>query len=895
MKNTKIQFIAVFLISIATIAYEIAVMRSFAIGSWSNFGSMIISIALLGIGLAGTLLTFIHNRVKKNPEAWLAWAAFFFLPSMVLAHIVSQYIPFNPLFIVTDFKQFIWIGMYYLLYSIPFFFGALFIGVAFIVLSGQIHKLYFWNMLGSGLGGFFILVSMYFLPTNFLLIPIMFLTLIGILLCFQSLSPDNSNFFVKNHFIFNIGSFVICFMAIIFLGKIQVSDYKPISYAQNFPDAQLVYNSYGPTGEMHVYDSSYFHFAPGLSDNAAFNLTKIPQKAFMGLYMDGEGPIGVMRYLDKEEEQYIDYLPMTAPYLLLDKPRVLVAYAGGGTSLFTALHHQASFIRVVEPNYKIIDLLKNEPLFKRFNNNLLTKPQLAITTNEPRSYCAATREAFDLVEISLIDGIGLSQTGGYPVTENYTYTTEAINDYLSCLSDKGMLSITVWNRLDPPRNVPKLLTTAVSALKNLKIAKPENQIYMFQLMLSTATLLIKKSPFTAQEIAGLNDFCDMMSFEVCHYPGMEERPLDFNSILKQYRNQFVLEKELPSTNHTPDKLAKGLIDSISAPHGLDNPLLAGEATLSAEDQNLDQISDRKPLNSRNNILPAGDLYHFVLRWLCSGKEDQLYKDYIFDIRPARDDRPYYTGYLKPEKLTAFLPKINSISEEWGYIMLLCTLIQSLFFGLLIILLPMFSCWRELFKGRKGTGGVILYYACLGLGYMLIEIFLIQKFVYFLADPIISVSSVITTMLVASGLGSVTAGHLTGSRYKINHKLLIRIAAGVIALCIMVYIFLIPSWLQLGLGLPFLAKIGLTILFIFPIAFFLGMPFPLGLSNLTNSRPSLLPWAWGMNGALSVTGSVIARLFSIANGFTFVLIFAVILYGLAALVFAANTRKMEQPG
>jgi hypothetical protein len=285
------------------------------------------------------------------------------------------------------------------------------------------------------------------------------------------------------------------------------------------------------------------------------------------------------------------------------------------------------------------------------------------------------------------------------------------------------------------------------------------------------------------------------------------------------------------------------------------------------------------------MLPAGDLYRFTLDWLCSGKAAQLYKDYVFDIRPASDDRPYYTGYLKPEKLPSFLPRLNAVAEEWGYIMLIGTLLQSVLCGLLIILLPLGGCWREIFKGQKGTSGVILYYACLGLGYMLVEIFLIQKFVYFLADPIISTSCVITTMLVASGLGSLAAG-----KFKLQPTLLVRLAVLIIGLCILGYIFIVPGILHSWLGLPLLFKIFLSILFIFPLAFFLGFPFPLGLSNLTISKPHLLPWAWGMNGALSVTGSVLARLFSIQYGFMFVLLLAIGLYALAGLTFKANTHQ-----
>jgi hypothetical protein len=94
-------------------------------------------------------------------------------------------------------------------------------------------------------------------------------------------------------------------------------------------------------------------------------------------------------------------------------------------------------------------------------------------------------------------------------------------------------------------------------------------------------------------------------------------------------------------------------------------------------------------------------------------------------------------------------------------------------------------------------------------------------------------------------------------------------------------------LSLFLGFPFMVKVILAVLFIAPSAFFLGMPFPSGLSSLSVSREGLIPWAWGMNGAFSVTGAVIARLLSVSFGFLPVLLCALGLYVLAGILFPSN--------
>jgi hypothetical protein len=241
--------------------------------------------------------------------------------------------------------------------------------------------------------------------------------------------------------------------------------------------------------------------------------------------------------------------------------------------------------------------------------------------------------------------------------------------------------------------------------------------------------------------------------------------------------------------------------------------------------------------------------------------------------------------MKPNTIPMFMDQLGEVSEEWGYLLLLGTLAQSILFGIIIIIIPMTGRWRELFKGRKGTGGVIAYYACLGLAYMLVEIFLMQKLVFFIENPIFATSIVIMTLLVISGLGSVFS-----NRFANKPAFGVKIAAIGITASLVFYMFGLTPCLRLMLGLPFFVKVLLSIVFIAPAGFFMGIPFPTGLSTLSANRERLLPWAWGMNGALSVTGTVFARLLSISTGFFWVLLCAIVLYIIAALIFKSNEMR-----
>ena len=114
--------------------------------------------------------------------------------------------------------------------------------------------------------------------------------------------------------------------------KLAVSDYKGVSYVRKFPDNKRTYERTSPFGYLEVYSSSYLHFAPGLSDNAAFNLPKMPSNAYLGLYIDSEGPSGIIKDLPADETAYFKYLPMYYPYLLKKDPTTFVVQFGGGIS-----------------------------------------------------------------------------------------------------------------------------------------------------------------------------------------------------------------------------------------------------------------------------------------------------------------------------------------------------------------------------------------------------------------------------------------------------------------------------------------------------------------------------------------------------------------------------------
>jgi len=828
----KTQLAALFFISAAGIAFELYVMRIFSVGSWSNFGSLVISTALLGIGLAGIILTFVEESIRKRPEMYLSILSIALPLFMAASVILAQMVPFNPIFLASDSRQLWFIGAYYIIYGFPFFIIAAYVGISFVALRDKIQGVYFWNMLGSGLGGLFVVLFMFFLPPQYLLLPILALTILAALLtcCRQSGKWVFPLPYVISLSLTTILSIVLTF----FWGNIRISDYKDISYVRRYADSSLVHHSYGPAGEFHVYASRYFHFAPGLSDNAVLKIENLPAQLYWGLFIDGSGPIGIMGNLREEEKIYMDFLPMAAPYTMISEPDVLLVNLCGGINAQVALYNGARSIDIVEPSTEMIRLLKNDTTVSRFTGKLLDTDLINVIRGEGRSYCANNEGSYDLIEISLVDSVGLTDSGGYTVHEDFKYTVEAFKEYFSGLKEGGVLSVTVWDRLNPPRNVPRLLNTIIQAMKESGFEEPEKSLYSFGLLRSTSTILVKKGQFTARDLNDLNTFVKNCSFELFYAPGAELPLRDIDILLASYRYQF-------------------------------------------EDSSANSVE----------TFTNADMYRTVIPRFFAGEAGKIEADYIFDIRPILDSRPYYTGFLKMGELPVYLDQLRDISEEWGYLLLFAMLIQACLFGLIVILIPIIGRRKTLFKKRRGTVGVIFYYAGLGLGYMLIEIYLIQRLAVFLSNPTYSTSIVITVMLVSSALGNITSSLL--KRFRL---FVVPIACALIGGGLLFYIFGLDSFLALFHSSSMMTRFLVSALVIAPPAFFMGIPYPNGLDSLQETKPHLLPWAWGMNGGLSLVGSALARLLSVASGFPVLLQLGIAVYLMVGALFPINYRLTQ---
>jgi hypothetical protein len=853
-------YLSIGLVAGSVIALQICIMRIFAVGNWVHFGSLVVSLALLGFGLTSAVMCAGKDWFERHWRGVAAFALLAFGPLMVAANLIAQQIPFNAIFLISDPDQKWLLGANFLLYFTPFLAGALFIGTVLLRSRRAFARVYFADLAGSGLCGLSVLGAMYVLPPENLIAAPLALWAIGALLWFVSQSDRRSMILLAASAVIAFGGH---FLLPDWLGipKLATSDYKGVAYARKFPDMARVYHDVSPFGDLELYSSSYLHFAPGLSDNAAFNLPEMPANAYWGLYIDGDGPIGVMRKLPEEQTAYFRFLPMHYPYVLKSNADTFVAQFAGGISTVVALRSGAKSVTVAEANPEIRHAFLDHPALRDFTGDLLRDPKVKVVDFDGRLYLAATQQRYDVIDLSLADSAGLSNPGGFAIVEKYGYTEEAMRTYMRALKDGGILSVTLWNKEDPPKSVLRLYATMVAAARQADTTNPENAFYAVSTYLSTTTVLYKRGGFTPAEITRLRETTHGLSFDELYYPGMDFDGGGTDALLTEY-HATIFGAGTPNADPT-------------AP--------ADPSADDAADPTLDNLpSDSAGADAAPQVLPAIAMGRLAWHSLIFGGFEDVAQRYVFDIHPLTNDRPYFAAYEKAGDLLKITDRLELFQDDWGYLLLWATLGVAGAVSLVLIALPVLLGWRSIFSHNPGKLGTIVYFACLGLGYIMVEVGLIAKFIEALGNVTVSAAVLITGMLIFSGLGS-----FASERFLDRSRRVMPVIFVAIGLLLIGYGTLIDPVLDWIGGLNYGARLLLSILLLAPPTFLMGFPMPTAMTTLGRlGKDHMFLWAWGINGCFSVIGAALVPIVATTFGLSVVLAISGAAYLLALPSFFA---------
>jgi hypothetical protein len=284
-------------------------------------------------------------------------------------------------------------------------------------------------------------------------------------------------------------------------------------------------------------------------------------------------------------------------------------------------------------------------------------------------------------------------------------------------------------------------------------------------------------------------------------------------------------------------------------------------------------------------LPNAGIKNEFTELLTTGDPARFEKDYQFNITPVSDNQPCLLYTVQPRDLLAFFTGASHDAADYKVNVAVPMLFESLFVSIMavvvILTLPPLVLGTRLPR-EKNVLVFLLYFLFIGAGYILIEVALIQKFVLFLGHPIYALTVVIFSLLVSSGLGSYfSRDWIRGEDGRLLKVLL------AVALLVSLLALAVSYVLEAGVGWPLPVKVLLTIALIFPAGFAMGMPFPTGLQRLERWHSPSTRWAWSLNAAASVLGSVGALVCAIYLGLVQTLLIGGALYLCALLVLAKD--------
>jgi len=319
--------------------------------------------------------------------------------------------------------------------------------------------------------------------------------------------------------------------------------------------------------------------------------------------------------------------------------------------------------------------------------------------------------------------------------------------------------------------------------------------------------------------------------------------------------------------------------------GIPVVVLAKRNAFTPEEESAVQAHFKKYGNLHPLYLPSSPAKNPFADLIASNDPYGFAQSYSYNVAPVTDNAPFFFFTLKARQIFGNAA-LQRHGIDWkvnlGVLVLILVLVISLAAVLAFLILPL-----ALQSGRHSPLP-LLYFVAVGLGYILVEIAFIQRFVLFLGHPTYALTVVIFLLMLSSGAGSLF------SRRWLPRTKMAWMPITLIIAALLADVFFLPTWLESWVGLGLYSRIAVSALLLAPLGFAMGMPFPTGLRALASgpvvdipsgatSKDNAVEWAWAMNAAASVLGSVLAMVIAIQFGLTVTLACGIAAYLLALLL------------
>jgi hypothetical protein len=772
--NWPLLYIAVALTTLATLLLELSLTRIFSVVFYYHFAFLAISIALFGLG-AGGVFSYVVS----------AWPGSLYRKLGIASLINSGLVLAAVTFVLTRGAEIgtVALGVIYFTIALPFLGSGIIVSLVIAETIERVDKIYFFDLLGAAGGclAVVLLLNTFGGPSTVVAVSVLFASAAAIWFSLGGM---------------RFGRIVSVFVGLLFT-MVVIGNYR-----YHFMEVR-----YAKGEKLHQEQFTKWN-----------SLSRIGMAKHDGgemIFIDADASTGIadfdFNHLSAGDLENLLHQGPSIPYNLRPGAKTLVIGPGGGWDVSRALASGSRDVTGVEINPIIgTDIMRKK--YPQLSNGLYLRPDVHIHIEDGRSFVRRSTEKYQVIQATLVDTWASTAAGAFALSENNLYTAEAFHDYLSHLTDDGLLTFTRWG-FDPPRESLRLVSLAIQALGALGEHDASRHV------------LVGRSGGKA-DLAGWGAQDTVM---------ISRKPLSDADTAKA--------REAFAAAHMTEVYVPG--DSAR--------------------------------NEFGQLLLAKDPLEYE-------------RNYQFDITPVSDDRPFFFYTVQPRDVARFV--LNSaqaadVKVNVAVPKLFSALIVSIVAVAIILLLPPLVLGTKLPRERS-VRSFLLYFLAIGAGYILIEVALIQKFVLFLGHPTYALTVVIFSMLISSGLGSFMSRRLVQDR----NSALVTVLAVSVALVAVLAAILQPV-LSAGVGLPLAVKIAATVLLIAPAGFAMGIPFPTGLRLLEKHHEASVRWAWSLNAAASVLGSVGALVLALYVGLVETMMIGGGLYLCALLVIVASPMVRER--
>jgi hypothetical protein len=800
-------YVGIFFIALATLLFQVLLSRIFSVTMFYHFAFVAISIAMFGMTVgAGLVYSFPRLFPVAQTGAAIAWSALAFAVTIVFSFLTFLSVPFSlEASQERSLVDYYAVALTYLVISVPFVFSGICVTLTLTRYTVKVSQLYAADLAGAALGCVLVIAVLQVADGPTAVLVSAALAGLGAIFFAQQRGLGRARNLALATTVL-VGSFAL-------YNNVSASNGQPgpfrVVWVRGEREQSALYQKWNHFSRVKIYGDPNTRQAPfswGLS--SAFPANRTFRQVY--LQIDSEAGAALAGYHgDVRDIEYLRYDVTNMAHHIRKDANVLVVGIGGGRDLISALAFDQKSVTGVEINGEIVSAV-NGP-FGDLTGYLYRDPRVEFVVDEARSHIVRSEERYDILQISLIDTWAATTAGAYTFTENSLYTTQAWRIFLDRLTPGGILTVSRWYFADRPGEVYRLTALATEALRARGVAEPRQHMMIVRMARvdgagpdGVGTLLVSNEPFSAQDIATIEQQANQLGFEVMLTP----------------------------------------------------------------------TSDRDP--TFVEIATTPDLAGFV-------------RNYPINIAPPTDDSPFFFHMLRFgdifDRQKQLFGEVSYNMQAVAILGFLLALVTTL--TILFVILPLMLTTQR--GALRGAGAPLLYFAGIGMGFMLVEISQMQRLVIFLGHPTYSLAVVLFTLLLSSGLGSFTTGRITNENLPRAGMQRLGLLLGML----LIFGVLTPLIIGQFESANTLQRIAIAVAIIFPLGFCMGMAFPIGMKMVGQRVADLGPWLWGVNGAMGVCASVLAVAIALTASISTTFWIGFGCYVLTFGAFVLETRRSAQ--